>query len=104
MKLPGVPEDAIKARTAFTVASNPFGELGRLHCDELLLRQMASDSGGQYYREEDMRRLIEDLGTASDRKDVTRTIIPWQRWYLWFLPLMTLLTLEWVIRRTKGLV
>jgi len=104
VKLPGVPEDAIKARTAFTVASNPFGELGRLHCDELLLRQMASDSGGQYYREEDMRRLIEDLGTASDRKDVTTTIIPWQKWYLCFLPIMTLLTLEWVIRRTKGLV
>ena len=86
------------------MASNPFGELGRLHCDELLLRQMASDSGGQYYREEDMRRLIEDLGTASDRKDVTTTIIPWQKWYLCFLPIMTLLTLEWVIRRTKGLV
>ena len=51
-----------------------------------------------------VERSIEDLGIASDRKDVTTTIIPWQKWYLCFLPIMTLLTLEWVIRRTKGLV
>ena len=104
VRLPGVPDDAIKARTAFTVASNPFGELGRLHCDELLLQQLAADSGGEYYREEDMHSLIDALAPASDftRKPPDRFRL-WQSYY-WFLPIMLLLTAEWVVRRMKGMV
>jgi hypothetical protein len=103
VRLPGIPDDAIKARTAFTVASNPFGELGRLHCDELLLKQIASDSGGHYYREEDLRRLIETLGPASDRREITKETALWQS-YWWFIPIMLLLTAEWILRRVKGMV
>ena len=103
VRIPGVPEEAIKASTAFTVSSNPFGELGRLSCDELLLRQIVKDSGGQYYREEDMHRLVDKLGPASDRREVVREIHLWQS-YWWFVPIMVLLTAEWVLRRVKGLV
>ena len=103
VRLPGVPDEAIKASTAFTVATNPFGELGRLHCDELLLRQVASDSGGDYYREEEMRRLIETLGPASDRREIVEEIVLWQS-YWWFVPIMLLLTAEWILRRVKGMV
>ena len=103
VRLPGVPEEAVKASTAFTVASNPFGELGRLHCDELTLRQMAADSGGNYFREEDLRRLVDVLGPASDQRDIVEETVLWQS-YWWFVPVMLLLTLEWVLRRVKGLV
>ena len=103
VRLPGVPDGIIKASTAFTVATNPFGELGRLHCDELLLRQVASDSGGDYYREEEMRRLIETLGPASNRREIVEEIVLWQS-YWWFVPIMLLLTTEWILRRVKGMV
>ena len=103
VRIPGVPDGLIKASTAFTVASNPFGELGRLHCDELLLRQIAKDSGGEYYREEEMQRLVELLGPASDHREITEEIQLWQS-YWWFAPIMLLLTTEWILRRTKGLV
>ena len=103
VRIPGVPDGLIKASTAFTVAANPFGELGRLHCDELLLRQIAKDSGGEYYREEEMQRLVELLGPASDHREITEEIQLWQS-YWWFTPIMLLLTAEWILRRTKGLV
>ena len=103
VRIPGVPDGLIKASTAFTVAANPFGELGRLHCDELLLRQIAKDSGGEYYREEEMQRLVELLGPASDHREITEEIQLWQS-YWWFVPIMLLLTAEWILRRTKGLV
>ena len=103
VRLPGVPDEAIKASTAFTVATNPFGELGRLHCDELLLRQVASDSDGDYYREEEMRRLIDTLGPASNRREIVEEIVLWQS-YWWFVPIMFLLTTEWILRRVKGMV
>ena len=103
VRIAGVPEGAIKASTAFTVSSNPFGELGRLNCDELLLRQIAKTSGGQYYREEDMKRLIDVLGPASDRREIVKETQLWQS-YWWFVPIMLLLTAEWTLRRVKGLV
>ncbi|MDP7011064.1 MAG: VWA domain-containing protein [Verrucomicrobiota bacterium] len=103
VRLPEVPEEAIKVSTAFTVATNPFGELGRLHCDEHLLKQVASDSGGDYYREEEMHRLIEALGPASDRREIVEEIVLWQS-YWWFVPVMLLLTTEWILRRVKGMV
>ena len=103
VRIAGVPEGAIKASTAFTVSSNPFGELGRLSCDELLLRQIAKETGGDYYREEDMKRLLDVLGPASDRREKIRETQLWQS-YWWFVPIILMLTAEWVIRRVKGLV
>ena len=103
VRIAGVPEGVIKASTAFTVSSNPFGELGRLSCDELLLRQIAKESGGEYYREEEMNRLIDVLGPASDRREIIRETQLWQS-YWWFVPIMLLLTTEWILRRVKGLV
>ena len=103
VKVPGIPEDAILAHTAFTVVANPFGELGLLHCDELLLRQMAGDSGGAYYREEDMHRLVEALSPYSDGRTLTTELPLWQS-YWWFVPIILLLTAEWIIRRKLGLV
>ena len=103
VRVPGIPDDAILAHTAFTVAANPFGELGLLHCDELLLRQMAGDSGGAYYREEDMHRLVEALSPYSDGRTLTTELPLWQS-YWWFMPIILLLTAEWTIRRRLGLV
>jgi len=103
VRIPGVPEGAITVGTAFTVSSNPFGELGRLNCDELLLRQIAKESGGHYYGEQDMKRLIDVLGPESDRREIIREIQLWQS-YWWFVPIMLLLTAEWILRRVKGLV
>ena len=103
VRIAGIPEGAIKASTAFTVSSNPFGELGQLNCDELLLRQIAKETGGEYYREEEMKRLIDILGPATDRREKIRETQLW-RSYWWFVPIMLMLAAEWIMRRVKGLV
>ena len=50
-----------------------------------------------------MRRLIETLGPASDRREIVEEIVLWQS-YWWFVPIMLLLTTEWILRRVKGMV
>ena len=50
-----------------------------------------------------MQRLVELLGPASDHREITKEIQLWQS-YWWFVPIMLLLTAEWILRRTKGLV
>ncbi|MBL68743.1 MAG: hypothetical protein CMO74_09905 [Verrucomicrobiales bacterium] len=100
--VPGVPQDLLKARTKFTVASIPTGEMGVLHCNDKLLRLMAADSGGKYYAEEDLAQLVENLRPHSTSGEIIDERKLWQSFWV-FLPLIVLLTLEWTLRKAAGL-
>ncbi len=103
VEVPGIPAGQIQARTRFSVASVPTGEMGLLHCNEKLLRQMAADSGGKYYAEEDLDLLVENLRPENARGEIIDERKIWQSYWV-FLPLIALLTTEWVLRKTAGLV
>ncbi|MSR42926.1 MAG: VWA domain-containing protein [Pedosphaera sp.] len=100
--VPGLPEKEMKARTEFSVLATTSGEMGQLHCDEELLRRLAFNSNGAYYREEDMDGLAERLRPLSEGKIVITETALWQS-YWWFVPVALLLGLEWALRKRAGL-
>jgi hypothetical protein len=100
--VPGLPEKEMKARTQFTVLAATNGEMGQLHCDEEMLRRIAFNSGGAYYREEDMDGLVERLQPLSAGKIVITETSLWNS-YWWFVPVVLLLGLEWALRKRAGL-
>ena len=91
-----------RARTQFKVEPRETGELAQLNTNEELLRQIASVSGGQYLREEQLPRLLELLAPMSQGRVIERDTVLWQS-YWWFLPLIGLLTIEWILRKRVGL-
>ncbi len=101
--VPGIPEGQIQAHTRFSVSSVPTGEMGLLHCNEKLLRQMAADSGGKYYAEEDLDLLVENLRAHNTSGEIIDERKLWQSFWV-FLPIIILLTTEWVLRKVAGLV
>ncbi|MDP7010867.1 MAG: hypothetical protein QF685_05765 [Verrucomicrobiota bacterium] len=101
--VPGIPEEQIQAHTRFSVSSVPAGEMGLLHCNEKLLRQMAADSGGKYYAEEDLGLLVENLRTDNASGEILGEHKLWQSFWV-FLPIIVLLSTEWVLRKVAGLV
>jgi hypothetical protein len=102
VRVEGLPESDLKARTAFRVEPEAVNELAELHCDEELLRQMAALSGGEYFREEDAGRLVERLQPLSRGKVVESQTLLWQSGW-WFGAVLTLLAVEWVLRKRAGM-
>ncbi len=98
----GFSDQALKARGAFVVRPPETGELTETACNETLLKQMASDSGGTYLREEEIGRLAELLKPLSSGRVVESETLLWQS-YWWFAAIVTLLAVEWFLRKRAGL-
>ncbi len=91
-----------RARAEFKVEPRTTGELTQLNLNEELLRQMATASGGQYLREENLPRLLDLLAPLSQGQVIESDTILWQSWW-WFIPIILLLTLEWALRKRAGM-
>ena len=78
-------------------------ELAELTCNEDLLKQMAQASGGEYFREEAVAKLVNKLAPLSNGRIEESETVLWQSWY-WFIPIMVLLTTEWILRKRVGLI
>ncbi len=100
--VPGMPEEELKAKTEFVVKPQGAGEMAALHCNENLLRELAFYSGGEYFREEEIRNLPDRLKPLSQGKVIESETLLWQSWW-WFLPVVLLLTIEWWLRKRAGL-
>ncbi len=72
-------------------------------CNEPLLREMASLSGGVYLREEEAGRLVKLLGPVSQGRVVESEPVLWQSWW-WFSAIILLFTTEWLLRKRAGLI
>jgi len=97
-----ISERDTKARTSFKVQPRETGELTQLSMNEDLLRQIATASGGQYLREENIDRLLKFLAPMSQGRVIESDTALWQS-YWWFLPIIALLTAEWIIRKRVGM-
>ncbi len=102
VRVDGLPESEMKARTEFAVAAQGSSELAQLNCDEELLRQLAFHSGGQYFREEDIGGLAERLQPMSEGRIIESETVLWQS-YWWFGPLVLVLAMEWFLRKRAGM-
>jgi hypothetical protein len=76
-------------------------ELEPLGMAETVLRQAAELSGGQFYREEDLHRLAEQVQGRSVAFTRRQEVLPWNP--LVFVLLVGLVTAEWVLRKFSNL-
>jgi len=102
VRVEGLPETEMKARTGFAVRRAATGELAELNCNEPLLRELAANSGGRYFREEELGALLERLKPLSQGRVVETETVLWQSWW-WFGTVMLLLALEWALRKRAGM-
>ena len=73
-----------------------------LNANEDLLKQMAAQSGGEFFREEEARELVARLEPLSRERIFESDTALWQSWW-WFVPLVALLTGEWILRKWTGM-
>lgn len=85
----------------FTVIEPQF-ELGDTAMNEPLLRQMASATGGAFFREEDLHRLPDVLNAKTEKVRSPLEIELWSS-PLVFLILLALVSGEWVLRKLSFL-
>jgi hypothetical protein len=102
VRVDGLPEAEMKARVSFVVEPKDAGELAELTCNEALLREIAVNSGGEYFREEDATRVIERLAPLSRGQVVETETVLWQSPW-WFGAVVALLTVEWFLRKRNGM-
>jgi hypothetical protein len=98
----GLADADAKVKTEFVVRSADAGELALLNANEDLLRQIASQSGGEFFREEEAADLASRLEPLSREKVIESDTALWQSWW-WFAPILGLLTIEWVLRKWAGM-
>lgn len=98
----GIADAEIKARTVFHVAPADIGELTELAGDEGLLRELAANGNGAYYRGEHLDDLIARLRPLSSGRVIESETVLWQSWW-WFGAVIGLLTAEWILRKRVGL-
>jgi hypothetical protein len=102
---PGVHQFSIKtdpkAVFEFSATEAAF-EFGETAMNEALLKQMASVSGGAFYREETLYQLPDALQTKSER---VASVVDAEVWSspLYFLVLLAVATLEWAFRKRAQL-
>jgi uncharacterized membrane protein len=102
VQVKGLPEDLMRACEQFSVQPVDAGELADLACNEGLLREMATSGGGEYFREEDAGALAAKLKPLSDGRIEEQETVLWQSGW-WFAAIILLLTVEWTIRKKKGM-
>ena len=85
----------------FSVAE-PRYELGETAMNETLLGQMATNSGGRFFREENLRDLPQTIGQKAERVRSTLEVEVWSSWFSYLL-LLALLTAEWIGRKLSQL-
>lgn len=90
-------------RAEVVVRSMSQKELDNLSLNGELLDDVARNSGGQFYYEEESRNLL-DLLESIDRKKVISTQTNLWSSYWWFVAIILLLTAEWILRKRSGYV
>ncbi|MHC4742539.1 MAG: PA14 domain-containing protein [Planctomycetota bacterium] len=98
----GYPESQMLAKAQFYVEPPRAGELAQLVADEQILKQMALNSGGDFFREENASALSDRLRLLSEGKIMQSDTALWQS-YLWFAAVVLLLTIEWILRKRAGM-
>jgi hypothetical protein len=103
LEVPGMPTEALDLETEFIVHPPQDLEMEVLASNREVLEQIAKTTGGKYYDESQADRVNESLQALRTGKiEQSRTLL-WQS-YPWFLAVMTLLALEWYLRKRAGFI
>lgn len=103
LEVPGLPTEAIDLETEFLIHPPEDLEMQVLASNRSVLEQIAKTTGGKYYDESQADRVNESLlALRTGKIEQSRTLL-WQS-YPWFLAVMTLLALEWYLRKRAGFI
>ena len=82
--------------------TEPKFEFGETAMNEPLLKDLASSTGGQYFREEDLHKLPNTISAKTER---VRSPLEVELWAspLYFLLMLSVVTAEWVLRKLSHL-
>lgn len=90
-----------KTKLDLSVA-DPKLELGETAMNEVLLRQLATTSGGAFFREEDLFKLPDAIRLKTERVQSTMDVEIWSS-PAYFIVMIGLLAAEWILRKTMQL-
>ena len=82
--------------------TEPRFELGETAMNETLLRDLASLTGGAFFREEDLHKLPDTIRAKTERVRSPMEVPLWSS-PLYFLLLLSVATAEWVLRKRSHL-
>jgi uncharacterized membrane protein len=99
----GVPREMLDIATEFNVTAKPSIELNEKSADVVSLKRLAESTGGKHLKEGELSNLIDLLQPYSQGKIIETETLLWQS-YFWFLPVVTLLAIEWLLRKRLGLI
>jgi hypothetical protein len=85
----------------FNVAEPRF-EFGETAMNEPLLKDLAANTGGQYFREEDLHKLPDTISAKTERVQSPMEVELWAS-PLYFLLMLGVVTVEWVLRKLSHL-
>lgn len=94
-------EQDLDAPVDFTVTEPKF-EFGETAMNEPLLRDLATTSGGAFFREEDLFKLPDTIAAKTERVKSPLEIELWSSPF-YFILLLLVLTAEWVLRKLSHL-
>ena len=99
---PDDPKQAGPLRASFTVSPGDSLEMTDLSTNRPLLEELAKDSGGKVYTPEDVQELLDKLVNQSVPQTDYYEQRLWQ-WWVFLAAVVSLLTVEWVVRKWSGL-
>jgi hypothetical protein len=82
--------------------TEPKFEFGETAMNEPLLKDLASSTGGQYFREEDLHKLPDTISAKTERVQSPLEVELWAS-PLYFLLMLGVVTAEWVLRKLSHL-
>ena len=82
--------------------AEPRFEFGETAMNEPLLKELASSTGGQYVREEDLHKLPNVISAKTERVQSPLEVELWAS-PLYFLLLLGVVTAEWILRKMSHL-
>ena len=101
VRIPGSASEEGVIETPFQVEL-PSVETSQVWLNEPLLKDLASSTGGQYFREEDLHKLPNTISAKTER---VRSPLEVELWAspLYFLLMLGVVTAEWVLRKLSHL-
>ena len=82
--------------------SEPKFEFGETAMNEPLLKELASTTGGQYFREENLQQLPDTISSKTERVQSPLEVELWAS-PLYFILMVGVITVEWVLRKMSHL-
>lgn len=97
-----IGRDTVRSSAGYVRVADPTAEYFGAEMRPALLRQVADETGGKFYLASDVSRLPEDIVYTSSGATEVQRLDLWDMPVL-FLLLVSLLAVEWLYRRRRGL-